>query len=163
MHHLHANGNVTDADAIVDQRFAFALGVPGINVGGAGFQFEGGGDAVVGLELVVAGFLAVFMQIDEAGGDDQAAGVDGLWPCSGVSVMSTILPCGMPTLRMASRPDSGSMTRPPEITMSRPGVSAWEFGASFECSKRPASRAAKLKARILYRMQERIYPETIAA
>ena len=78
VHHLHADGYVTDAGAKVDERVAFAFGVPGINVGDAGFKFKGGGDTVVGLEFVVAGFLAVFMHVNKTGGNDHAAGVDGL-------------------------------------------------------------------------------------
>src|SRR5579862_662050 len=78
VHHLHANGYVTHAGAIVDERMAFALGVPGIDVGDAGFEFEGGGDTVVGLEFVVAGFLPVLVQVNEAGSNDESVSVDGL-------------------------------------------------------------------------------------
>jgi len=76
VHHLHAHGNVADADAVVDQGFVFAGGVPVVDIVGADFELERGGDAVVGLKLIIARRLAVFVEIDEAGGDDQAFGVE---------------------------------------------------------------------------------------
>ena len=41
VHHLHADGYVTDAGAKVDERVAFAFGVPGINVGRRRLQVQG--------------------------------------------------------------------------------------------------------------------------
>ena len=76
VHYLHADGNVADADAEVDEGFIFAGGVPGVDVAGADFQFERSGDAIVGLKLIVARRLAVFVEIDEAGSDDQTFGVE---------------------------------------------------------------------------------------
>ena len=76
VHDLHAHGNVADADAVVDQGFIFARGVPGVYIVSADFEFERSGDAIVGLKLVIARCLAVFVKIDEAGGDDQAFGVE---------------------------------------------------------------------------------------
>jgi len=61
---------VADADAVVDQGFVFAGGVPVVDIVGADFELERGGDAVVGLKLIIARRLAVFVEIDEAGGDD---------------------------------------------------------------------------------------------
>src|ERR1700730_1952986 len=58
---------------------AFALGIPGIDIGGTGFQFQRCGDPITGLEFVIAGFLAVFMEIDETWSDDEAIGIDGIF------------------------------------------------------------------------------------
>ena len=61
VHHRHAHRNVAHAHAVVNERMAFAFRIPGIHVGGAGFEFERSGDSVMRLKFIVARFLAVFM------------------------------------------------------------------------------------------------------
>ncbi len=76
-HHFHADGNVADAYAEIDERLPFPSGVPAVHVVGAGFELEGCGDAIAGLELVIARFLAMFVEVDETGSDDEPFGFDG--------------------------------------------------------------------------------------
>src|SRR6185369_3332244 len=77
VHHFHADGNVADAGAEIDQRLPFPGGIPLRYVCYTRFQFQGRRDAIVRLELIVAGLLAMFVEIDEAGSDDQPLRVDG--------------------------------------------------------------------------------------
>src|ERR1700730_2129594 len=69
-HHFHAHGNMANAYAKIDQGLPFPEGVPASNVIRSSFELERCGDAVAGLELVVARLLAVFVEVDETGGDD---------------------------------------------------------------------------------------------
>src|SRR6185503_6636528 len=78
LHYRHARGNVSDGGAVVDQRLALTRAVPRGDGRDADLHLERGGDAVAGLEAVVLGGLAVRVEVDEAGSDDQALGVDGL-------------------------------------------------------------------------------------
>ena len=88
------------------------------DVGGADFEFESHGDAIEGLEALAGQFLAMLVEVDEAGGDDQAGGVDDAASRSVSEEMRRIFPSRIPTLRTASVPVSGSMTRPPSTTRS---------------------------------------------
>lgn len=72
-----AGGTVGDGGAEVDERVVGAGFEVGGEAGDADFEFEGGGDAVVGLILVGLIGLAVGVEVDEAGGDDVAGGVEG--------------------------------------------------------------------------------------
>src|SRR5579862_30600 len=67
---------MSGAGAVVDERLAFALGIPAIDVAHADFELERGGDAVHGLVAIILGRLAVGVEIDEAGRDHQARGVN---------------------------------------------------------------------------------------
>ena len=76
VHHFHAYGDVAYAYPKVDKRFAFTLGVPGIYVVGADFEFERSGYTIVSLKLIVARFLGMLVEIDEAWRDDQTLSVE---------------------------------------------------------------------------------------
>ena len=76
VHHFHAYRNVAYAYAKVDERFAFALGVPCVYVVSTDFQFERSGYAIVRLKLIVARFLGMLVKIDEAWRDDQTFSVE---------------------------------------------------------------------------------------
>jgi hypothetical protein len=71
-----ARRSVAGGGAVVNQRVAFfgfqELG----DVGHADFQFERGSDAVERLDALAGEFLAVLVQIDKAGSDNQAAGMN---------------------------------------------------------------------------------------
>lgn len=76
---------MADGGTEVDEGFALALGDPRLDGADADFHFEGGGDAVAGFVAVVFVGLAVRVEIDEAGGDDEAFRVDrfAAWKGSG--------------------------------------------------------------------------------
>ena len=77
-HDLHPRRDVADADAVVEGELFFFFGsVPLLDVGGADFEFEDGGDPVPDLEGVRLLIPAVLVQVDEARSDDEAAGIDG--------------------------------------------------------------------------------------
>ena len=76
VHHAHAHGDVADGCAVVDEGLGLALIVKGVHIGHAHFELERGGHAIHGFGAVVLGVLAVRVEIDEAGGDHQAGGVD---------------------------------------------------------------------------------------
>ena len=71
VHHFHAHRNVARAYAKVDETFAFTLGIPGVHVIGADFEFERSCHAVVSLKLVIPWLLGMLVEIDEAWRDDQ--------------------------------------------------------------------------------------------
>src|SRR5579883_3049847 len=77
VHDGHAHGDVANADAVVDEGVTFTFGIPIVDVIGANFEFERSGDAVVSLEFVIARLLTMFVEVDEAWGDDEAVSVDG--------------------------------------------------------------------------------------
>ena len=60
----------------MDALAAFALAVPFLDVAGADFELECARDAVPNREGVRLVDLAVDVQVDEAGGDDEPRGVD---------------------------------------------------------------------------------------
>jgi hypothetical protein len=119
VHDAHTHGDVTDGCAVVDEGLRMALIIPGIHIGYAHFHFERGGDAVHGFRAVILGILAMLVEIDEAGRDDQSGGVDG-----GAAVERG----GGDGLDLCRRrcldgewrrvPVSGSMTRPLRMTRS---------------------------------------------
>ena len=74
---FHAYRDVPDAYAIINERFAVAFRVPVVHIVGAHFQLQCGGYTVAGLKLIVPRLLSVFVQIDEAGRDDQSFGIEG--------------------------------------------------------------------------------------
>jgi hypothetical protein len=104
--------------AIVDERVAFLVGKELSDVRCANFHFKRSGDAIKGFDALAGKFLAVLVQVDKARGDDEAGGIDDAASAGGVAEMRAIFPSRMPTLRTASRPVSGSMTRPPSRMMS---------------------------------------------
>ena len=53
VHDFHADGNVADAGAEIDQRLPFPGGIPLLDVCYARFQFQRSSYAVVSLELIV--------------------------------------------------------------------------------------------------------------
>ena len=75
-HHTHACRHVADRHAMMNRCFAGALLEPEINIQGAHFQFERGGDAVHGLESVVEGLMGMLMQVDKSGGHHVAVGFE---------------------------------------------------------------------------------------
>ena len=79
MHGGHTGGDVPRGGSKVDEGFAFAGLVPGADGVGSDFHFESGGDSVAGLVAIVFVVLAVVVDVDEAGGDDEAPGVDGVF------------------------------------------------------------------------------------
>ena len=71
-----ARGHVAGGGAVVDERVSL-LGIQKLgDVGCADFHFERGGHAVEGLDALAGKILAVLVQVDEAGRDDEAGGVD---------------------------------------------------------------------------------------
>jgi hypothetical protein len=67
---------VAGGRAVVDQRIPL-LGIQKLgDVGRADLHFQRGGYAVEGLDALAGEILAVLMQVDEAGCDDEAGGVD---------------------------------------------------------------------------------------
>ena len=77
-HHLHADRNVSDADAVVNGRPFAALVVPAIDVGRSDLELQRGRHAVSGVSFVVGRGLPVLMEIDEARRHDEPAGVKRL-------------------------------------------------------------------------------------
>src|SRR6185436_11867482 len=77
MHHRHASGNVPYTRAIVDQCFPFAFGIPPRYITRSDFKLERGCDSIHRLEAIVLLILAVRMQIDEAGRDDETGRKNG--------------------------------------------------------------------------------------
>ena len=78
-HDCHADRRVAGADAVVDEGSVPAIGIPGVDVRSADLEFERGGHAVHHLEGVVHlvdRYPAVLMEVDEAGRDDEAGGVN---------------------------------------------------------------------------------------
>src|SRR6266404_5878647 len=69
-HNFHADGNVADANAKIDERLPFPDGVPAVDIVGAGFKFKRGRDPVASLIFIIARLLAVFMEVDKTGGDN---------------------------------------------------------------------------------------------
>ena len=69
---------VADRDAVVDQGAAFARRIPGGHRVGPDFELQGRGDAVVRVVAVALGVLAVGVEVDESGGDHEAAHVQRL-------------------------------------------------------------------------------------
>src|SRR5260221_8341718 len=76
LHHGHADGDVANRRAVIDQRPAFACGVESRDVAGAHLELERGGDAVERIQAIVLVVLTVNVEIDEAGRDDEASRVD---------------------------------------------------------------------------------------
>ena len=109
---------MTRCGAVVDQRVVLLFFQEVGNIGHADFEFEGGGDAVEGFDALAREVLAMLMEIDETGCDDETFYGDCSLGWSGSAEIRAILPLRMPTLRMASRLVSGSMTRPPSRTRS---------------------------------------------
>jgi hypothetical protein len=66
---------VADADAVVDERLARARGIPRVHVRRADFQLEGRRHAVLRLEVIILRLVRVLVQVNEAGRDDQPAGI----------------------------------------------------------------------------------------
>ena len=75
-HDAHAHRDVADARAVVHGLAALAFGVERGDVPGADFELQTGRHPVVRHETVVLVRLAVLVQVDEAGRDHQAGGVD---------------------------------------------------------------------------------------
>src|SRR5207247_276411 len=61
-----------------DQGAAFARRIPGGHRVGPDFELQGRGDAVVRVVAVALGVLAVGVEVDESGGDHEAAHVQRL-------------------------------------------------------------------------------------
>ena len=74
----HAGGDVAGRRAEVDERATGAGAIPGLDGVDADFHFKRGGDAVAGFEAVILISLAVGMEVDETGGDDESGDVDDL-------------------------------------------------------------------------------------
>jgi hypothetical protein len=70
------------------------------------------------LELIIAFPLSMFMHIDESGRDDQPLGIDHQLARKRSLGNGSDLSASNATLRTASRPLSGSITRPLAITTS---------------------------------------------
>ena len=68
----------------VDEGFAFAGFVPGVDGPDSDFHFEGGGDSVAGFVAVVFVVLTVRMDVDKARGDDESFGLDGVFAFDGL-------------------------------------------------------------------------------
>jgi hypothetical protein len=68
---FHSHGNMPDAHAEIDQRLPFPLRIPTGYISGSCLQLERSRDAIVGLELIIPGLLAVFMQIDKSRRNDK--------------------------------------------------------------------------------------------
>src|SRR5690606_6419025 len=77
--HRHADGDVADGGAVIDELPTLALAVPGVHVPDADLQLEPGRHAVQNRVAVVLLVLAVAVEIDEPGRDDEAGGVND--PC----------------------------------------------------------------------------------
>ena len=69
-HRDHSRCEVSNADAVADQRLSIPLRVPAIHVAGADFQLERGRDTVHRFETIVLFVLTMLMKVDEAGRND---------------------------------------------------------------------------------------------
>ncbi len=76
LQHGHFRRDVSDRRAEVDERFAFALGVPGGHRGHADLHFKRRRYAIACFVTIVLVILPVRMQINKAGRDDQPFGVN---------------------------------------------------------------------------------------
>ncbi len=72
----HDDGDVAHRCAVIDQRSALPLGIPGRDRRYTDFHLERRCDSVVGFEAIVLGRLAMRVEIDESGRDDQALHID---------------------------------------------------------------------------------------
>jgi hypothetical protein len=81
---FHHHRDVSAAGAVVDQCFAFTLGVPGSHRKSAALQFKSCGHAVHRLVAIILGVLPVGMKINNPGRDDQPGGVDDRLAVHGV-------------------------------------------------------------------------------
>ena len=77
-HNLLSRVRVRDGGAVVDPRDAVPLRVPLGDVLHADLKLQGRSHAVPDERLVVLRAVAVLVEVDEAGGHDQARGVDRL-------------------------------------------------------------------------------------
>ena len=78
VHELDARGQMTGGGAVVDDRPAAPRLEPGPHRPHADLALERGGDAIGGLQPIGRRVLPVRVEIDEAGSDHQAVGVDHL-------------------------------------------------------------------------------------
>src|SRR5690606_14650436 len=74
--HRHAHGDVADGGAVVDELPGLALAVPRADVADADLELEPGRHAVQHRVAVILRVLAVAVQVDEPGRDDQAGRID---------------------------------------------------------------------------------------
>jgi len=78
VHDRDADGDVADADPIVDQPPRLAIAIPAVDVGRSHLELECGCDAVENLTPVGLVGLLVRVEIDEAWCDDEPCCVDGV-------------------------------------------------------------------------------------
>ena len=78
--HGHARRHVSDADAVVHDLSTFALGVPRIDIRSTDLELESARYPVPHHERVRLLFLAVLVQVDEAGHHHEAARIDRAVP-----------------------------------------------------------------------------------
>ena len=70
---LGAGGGVAGGGAVINERVSLLGGEEGSDIRLADFEFERGGHAVESLQALTLKILAVLMEIDEPGSDDEAA------------------------------------------------------------------------------------------
>ena len=76
MHHRDADGNMPDADTVVNRPSGLPFAIPAVDIPGADLELERRGHAV--LHLAAIGFvrLPVRVEVDEARGNDQSGRVE---------------------------------------------------------------------------------------
>ena len=116
--HQGSRRDMAGRRAVVDQRAAFFGFQELCDIGHPDFQFQRRGYAVERLDALAFRFLAVLVQVNESRSDHEAAGMDDPSPGQRLGRDAGDLSVRMPTLRTASRPVSGSITRPPSSTRS---------------------------------------------
>ena len=95
-HHSHAHGNVSDADAVVDESSRLSIGVPSLDIRSADLELQRGGHTITRLKTIGLRRLSVRMKIDEAGSDDEPGGVDGRAAREGAAEIATMVRPLMP-------------------------------------------------------------------
>src|SRR5205823_3161552 len=82
-HDQHAHRYVTNTDAVVDHRLAFAAPIPAIDVRRPGLKFQGRRHAIHHLQSVVVRVQTMRVEVDEARRDDESPRVNGGAPAQG--------------------------------------------------------------------------------
>jgi hypothetical protein len=93
IHDGHANRDVSDGHAVVDELSGRTLTIPAVDIAGADFQLEDARHAVESRVAVVLRVLAVPVQVDEAGRHHEPARLDPAIPLQRRRVDGDDLPC----------------------------------------------------------------------
>ena len=107
LHDLHPHRNVPDAHSKVDERLAFPLRIPFVDIVRSGLQLERGGDPIARFELIIARLLAVLVQINKTWGNRQIRCINRLLSLQRFRGNRANLPAGDPHVPQRIKPRFG--------------------------------------------------------